>query len=48
MIISLKKIQQDANLMALWVSYQRKYSYAANITYEDVMRSAAELWSDTI
>ena len=44
----LKKIQQDANLMALWGSYQRKYSYAANITYEDVMRSAAELWSDTI
>ena len=44
----LTKVQQDANLMALWASYQRKYSYAANITYEDVMQSASQLWRDAI
>lgn len=41
----IAKIQQDNNLMTLWASYQLKYSYAANISYEDIMISVNHLWN---
>lgn len=40
----ITKIQQDDNLMAHWKSYQRKYIYAANISYDDIMLSLTQLW----
>lgn len=40
----IAKIQQDNNLMSLWASYQRKYTYAANIPYEDILQSVTQLW----
>lgn len=33
----ITNIQQDNNLMTLWKSYQKKYIYAANISYNDIM-----------
>ena len=36
-------IQQDNNLMTLWKSYQKKYIYAANISYNDIMLSLTNL-----
>ncbi len=35
-IISI--LQQDSHLMELWKSYQRKFSYADKISYEDIMQ----------
>ena len=40
----ITKIQQDNNLMALWKSYQKKYIYAVNISYNDIMLSLIQLW----
>lgn len=40
----ITKIQQDNNLMSLWESYQKKYTYAINISYDDIMLSLTQLW----
>ncbi|SDG46470.1 Predicted nucleotidyltransferase component of viral defense system [Selenomonas sp. WCT3] len=40
----ITKIQQDNNLMVLWKSYQKKYTYAINISYDDIMLSLTQLW----
>lgn len=39
----ITKIQQDNNLMSLWKSYKKKYNYAANISYDDIMLSLTQL-----
>ncbi len=39
----ITKIKQDNNLMVLWKSYQKKYIYAANISYDDIMLSLTQL-----
>lgn len=39
----ITNIQQDNNLMTLWKSYQKKYIYAANISYNDIMLSLTNL-----
>lgn len=38
-------ISDDAQLHTLWKSYQNKYPYAADISYEDIMKSTMLLWS---
>lgn len=38
-------VSDDAQLHTLWKSYQKKYSYAADISYEDIMESTMFLWS---
>ena len=40
----ITKIQQDNNLMVLWKSYQKKYTYATNISYDDILLSLIQLW----
>lgn len=37
-------IQQNHNLMNLWKDYQKKFIYAANISYDDLMLSLTQLW----
>ncbi len=37
-------IEKDAQLGRLWKSYQKKYSYAADISYEDIMESTKRLY----
>ncbi len=34
----------DTQLHTLWKSYQKKYPYAADISYEDIMESTNLLW----
>ena len=36
-------ISDDVQLRRLWANYQRKYTYAAEIQYEDVMKSIDQL-----
>ena len=38
-------VSNDAQLHTLWKSYQKKYPYAADISYEDIMKSTMLLWS---
>jgi predicted nucleotidyltransferase component of viral defense system len=38
-----EKILHDNNLIKLWKSYQEKYSYAKNISYEDIIGSVKQL-----
>ena len=40
----LATLQQDSNLSVLWGSYQKKYSYAFDISYLDVIKSTTALW----
>ncbi len=40
----ISAISDDAQLQILWKSYQNKYSYAVDISYEDVMESTKSLW----
>lgn len=40
----LDTLRQDSNLSALWSSYQKKYSYASDISYPDVIKSTTTLW----
>mgnify|MGYP000081635706 CR=1 FL=1 len=40
----LEKLQKDKYLPKLWNGYQRKYSYAAGITYSEVIQSAMALF----
>ena len=37
-------VSGDTQLTSLWKSYQKKYPYAADISYEDVMESTKFLW----
>ena len=37
-------VSGDTQLTSLWESYQKKYPYAADISYEDVMESTKFLW----
>lgn len=41
------EIQNDSNMQKLWKSYQKKFSYAADISWEMVMGSARELYCMT-
>lgn len=41
----LQTIHEDIHLRSLWEAYQKKYSYAAGIQYEDVINSAELLWN---
>ena len=38
-------VSDDVQLHTLWKSYQKKYPYAADISYEDIMESTMLLWS---
>ena len=38
-------ISNDRQLYTLWQSYQKKYLYAADISYEDIMDSIKLLWN---
>lgn len=42
--ITMEALEKDAQMAALWCHYQKKYPYAVDITYEEVMKSMAELW----
>ena len=37
-------IEEDVQLHTLWKSYQKKYPYAADISYEDIMESTKHLF----
>ena len=39
----IAEIETDINLKALWSSYQKKYQYAAAISFEDVIESTKVL-----
>lgn len=39
----LNVISEDASLKGLWTSYQKRYSYAENITYSDAVESLKKL-----
>lgn len=38
-------VSDDVQLHTLWKSYQKKYPYAADISYEDIMESTMLLWN---
>jgi predicted nucleotidyltransferase component of viral defense system len=38
------EVQNDSNMKNLWKSYQKKFSYAADISWERVVESARELY----
>ena len=38
------EIQNDSNMQKLWKSYQKKFSYASDISWEMVMESVGELY----
>lgn len=38
-------VSDDVQLHTLWKSYQKKYPYAADISYNDIMESTMLLWS---
>ena len=40
-----KEVQADANMQKLWTSYQKKFSYASDISWDKVMESTKELYS---
>lgn len=44
----LKRIKQNLNLKTQWKSYQNKYSYAADIQYEDVIKSTESLFKKIV
>lgn len=44
--ITMEALEKDAQMAAMWNRYQKKYPYAADISYEDVMKSMAELWGE--
>lgn len=39
----LSNVEGDGQLQSLWKSYQKKFAYAANAIYEDVLNSARKL-----
>ena len=40
-----EEVQADANMQRLWTSYQKKFSYASDISWDKVMESTKELYS---
>lgn len=40
----LDEVQNDSVMQKLWESYRKKFSYAADISWEIVMKSATELY----
>ena len=38
-------VSDDVQLHTLWKSYQKKYPYAVDISYEDIIESTQLLWS---
>lgn len=40
----ISTIAQDTHLMDLWISYQKKYSYAANVSFDAVMQCTDALF----
>lgn len=40
-----EEVQVDANMQKLWTSYQKKFSYASDISWDKVMESTKELYS---
>jgi hypothetical protein len=41
--IIIDRIADDENLISLWKRYQKKYSYASEISYESVIESIKEI-----
>ena len=39
-----EEIQADANMQKLWIAYQKKFSYASDISWDKVMESTKELY----
>jgi predicted nucleotidyltransferase component of viral defense system len=39
----LSNVEVDSQLQTLWKSYQKKFTYATNVTYEDIICSARKL-----
>jgi hypothetical protein len=39
------EIHNNSNMLTQWKSYQKKFSYASAISWEDVIDSARELYS---
>ena len=39
-----KEVQEDSGMEKLWKSYQKKFSYATDISWEMVMESVRELY----
>ncbi len=40
----LSSLEEDTHLINLWTSYQNKYSYAADISYDSVIKSTRQLY----
>lgn len=40
----IETIKNDGHLQSLWLSYTKKYIYAADISYENIMKATSELW----
>lgn len=40
----INDLRQDENLASLWNAYQRKYPYAAQISYSEIIDSTYHLW----
>ena len=41
---TFEEVQNDVGMQKLWGSYQKKFSYAAEIAWEDVMRAVKEVY----
>lgn len=41
-----EEIHHSEEMQKMWISYQKKFSYARDISWEEVMRSVFELYSD--
>ena len=40
----IETIKNDGHLQSLWLTYTKKYIYAADISYENIMKATSELW----
>ena len=40
----LNGLANDQTLQTLWASYQKKFSYAADLSYADIIKSASLLF----
>lgn len=41
----IETIKNDGHLQSLWLTYTKKYIYAADISYENIMKATSELWN---
>ena len=41
----LLELSRNTELQKLWRTYQDKYTYAANISYSDIMASTSDLFN---